>query len=128
VRRAIAARLIPALRAFSPDIIYISAGFDGGKEDAGNFRNVRPACSGMNLLPEDFEWITRQIGSVARICCPGRIVSVLEGGYGRWRLHTAAGAASAARAQEALRLKAEALRRQAQNPVAQYAHSIYVAP
>ena len=39
------------------------------------------ATPGLNLSPEDFAWITAQVLSVARICCPGRVVSVLEGGY-----------------------------------------------
>jgi hypothetical protein len=85
VRRAIASRLVPALRAFAPDLVLLSAGFDGGKDDAGNYRNVRPTTCGMNLLPEDFAWITRAVLAVARVTCPGRVVSVLEGGYGKWR-------------------------------------------
>ena len=36
VRRAIAQRLIPALRAFSPDLILMSSGFDGAAGDVGN--------------------------------------------------------------------------------------------
>ena len=34
------------------------------------------------MLPADFEWVTEQLLSVAAVCCPGRVVSVLEGGYG----------------------------------------------
>lgn len=37
----------------------------------------------MDLLPQDYQWITEKIYAVARVCCGGRIVSVLEGGYGR---------------------------------------------
>ena len=43
------------------------------------------ATPGLNLTPDDFAWITSQVLSVARICCPGRCVSVLEGGYGQWK-------------------------------------------
>ena len=43
------------------------------------------ATPGLNLTPDDFAWITAQVLSVARVCCPGRCVSVLEGGYGQWR-------------------------------------------
>lgn len=43
------------------------------------------ATPGLNLLPSDFAWITAQILAVARVCCPGRVVSVLEGGYGTWK-------------------------------------------
>ena len=35
-----------------------------------------------DLRPEDFAWMTEQIMGVANICCNGKIVSVLEGGYG----------------------------------------------
>ena len=38
--------------------------------------------SGMDLRPSDFEWITTEIMRIADLCCSGRVVSVLEGGYG----------------------------------------------
>jgi hypothetical protein len=95
VKRAILERLIPSLRSFGPDIIFISAGFDGAKDDVGNQkRNVR--VYGMNLTSEDFAWITRQILAVARMCCPGRVVSVLEGGYGKYSKAAIAAANAAA--------------------------------
>jgi acetoin utilization deacetylase AcuC-like enzyme len=37
----------------------------------------------MDLRPEDFEWVTTEIMRIADLCCSGRVVSVLEGGYGR---------------------------------------------
>ena len=80
MQKAILGRLIPALRAFGPDLILISAGFDAGKGDLGNFRDSH---GGMDLQADDFSWITSQILAISRICCPGRVVSVLEGGYGR---------------------------------------------
>ena len=36
----------------------------------------------MDLRPSDFEWITTEIMRIADLCCSGRVVSVLEGGYG----------------------------------------------
>lgn len=89
VRRVIQERLVPALRAFGPDLILISAGFDGGAGDVGNSKNDGKATAGMNLTPADFSWITSRIMDVARVCCPGRVVSVLEGGYGQWRFRKA---------------------------------------
>jgi acetoin utilization deacetylase AcuC-like enzyme len=80
MQKAILGRLVPALRAFGPDLILISAGFDAGKGDLGNYRDSH---GGMDLQADDFSWITSQILAVSRICCPGRVVSVLEGGYGR---------------------------------------------
>ena len=38
---------------------------------------------GLDLEPEDYAWTTRKILEIADICCQGRVVSVLEGGYGR---------------------------------------------
>ena len=36
----------------------------------------------MDLTSEDFQWVTKEIMRIADICCNGRLVSVLEGGYG----------------------------------------------
>ena len=38
---------------------------------------------GLDLEPEDYAWTTRKVLEIADICCHGRVVSVLEGGYGR---------------------------------------------
>lgn len=83
-RQAIQTRLLPALRAFNPDLILISAGFDACKGDVGNARHERGGEKmGLDLEPEDYAWTTRKILEIADICCHGRVVSVLEGGYGR---------------------------------------------
>ena len=76
--------MLPSLRAFCPDLVLISAGFDGGAGDIGNSKlDAQEKChQGLDLLPADFEWATEQILAVAAVCCPGRVVSVLEGGYG----------------------------------------------
>jgi acetoin utilization deacetylase AcuC-like enzyme len=83
-RQAILNRLLPSLRAFNPDLILISAGFDAAKGDVGNARHeMGGERIGLDLEPEDYAWTTRKILEVADICCQGRAVSVLEGGYGR---------------------------------------------
>lgn len=83
-RDAIQHRLLPALRAFDPDLILISAGFDACKGDVGNARHERGRERvGLDLEPEDYAWATRKILEIADICCQGKVVSVLEGGYGR---------------------------------------------
>lgn len=66
--------VLPALRKFDPDIIFISAGFDAHKSDTMNFGYV-------GMLEDDYEWVTEQLVKIANTCCNGRIVSVLEGGY-----------------------------------------------
>ncbi len=63
---------IPALDAFQPQLIYISAGFDGHREDdMGN----------LGLVEADYAWVTKQLMDVARRHCQGRMISCLEGGY-----------------------------------------------
>ena len=64
--------LMPALDAFAPDLILISAGFDA---------HARDPLANQMLEAEDFAWATRAIASVARSRCGGRMVSSLEGGY-----------------------------------------------
>ena len=79
-------RVLPAVRAFNPDLILLSAGFDAGKHDVGNMNLVdetKPRI-GMDLTVEDYTWLTDRINAVANLCCDGKVVSVLEGGYGRW--------------------------------------------
>jgi len=71
-RQAMSERILPALDAFRPDLILISAGFDAHEGDPlGHIR----------LLEADFVWITQQIMDIAARRCSGRIVSMLEGGY-----------------------------------------------
>jgi acetoin utilization deacetylase AcuC-like enzyme len=63
---------IPALEKFKPQMIFISAGFDGHREDdMGN----------LGLVEDDYAWVTAQIVKVANTYAQGRIVSCLEGGY-----------------------------------------------
>ncbi|CAN0309919.1 unnamed protein product, partial [Hapterophycus canaliculatus] len=81
--QAIQRRLLPALRAFNPQLILISAGFDAAKGDVGNCKqSARASRGGLDLSSEDYLWTTEKIQSVADICCDGKMVSVLEGGYG----------------------------------------------
>jgi acetoin utilization deacetylase AcuC-like enzyme len=71
-RDAVTQHWLPALDAFAPQLIYISAGFDAHREDdMGN----------LGLVEADYEWVTRQLMQVARRHCQGRMISCLEGGY-----------------------------------------------
>lgn len=71
-RDAVTRCWLPALEAFEPQLIYVSAGFDGHREDdMGN----------LGLVEADYEWVTQQIMAVARRHCQGRVISCLEGGY-----------------------------------------------
>jgi hypothetical protein len=74
VRDTYRKKILPTLRDFDPDIIFISAGFDAHKKDSMNFGYV-------GMVEDDYEWVTEQLVRLANTCCNGRIVSVLEGGY-----------------------------------------------
>lgn len=64
--------ILPALRAFDPDILFVSAGFDGHADDP---------LAQLRLTEDDYRWITRELLAVAKERCGGRVVSALEGGY-----------------------------------------------
>ncbi len=65
-------RVAPRLQAFQPELIIISAGFDGHQQDY---------MAGLNYTTADYGWMTEKIVKIANACCQGRVVSVLEGGY-----------------------------------------------
>lgn len=71
-RQAVGAAWLPALEAFRPELVLISAGFDGHHEDD---------MADLNLIERDYAWITAEVRAVAERHCAGRIVSTLEGGY-----------------------------------------------
>jgi len=63
---------LPVLNTFKPQMLFVSAGFDGHREDdMGN----------IGLVEADYEWVTRQIVGIAQRYANGRVVSCLEGGY-----------------------------------------------
>lgn len=65
-------RLLPALDAFEPELILISAGFDAHRRDP---------LAQQNLEAADFAAMTRGVLEVARRRCGGKVVSSMEGGY-----------------------------------------------
>ena len=88
-------RVLPALRAFKPDLLILSAGFDAARGDVGNVgvdRRGRRA-GGVDLTPGDYEEMTRRLCAVAA-SAGGKVVSVLEGGYGHLVENPADGTAS----------------------------------
>lgn len=76
-------RILPAVEAFRPDLLLISAGFDADHRDP---------LAGLNWQPDDFGWLTGQLTALAGRVCEGRIVSMLEGGYDRHGLAEGAAA------------------------------------
>ena len=75
--------ILPALDAFKPEFIFVSAGFDGHKFDP---------LAQLYLEDEDFAWVTERLVERARDICGGRLVSTLEGGYDLEALRTASAA------------------------------------
>ena len=71
-RKAVIDYWLPALEAFKPEMIFVSAGFDAHRDDG---------MAQLQLCDDDYVWITRQIKAIADKHARGRIVSVLEGGY-----------------------------------------------
>jgi acetoin utilization deacetylase AcuC-like enzyme len=71
-RQAFEQSILPRLRAFKPDILIVSAGFDA---------HTRDPLANLNLVEADYTWVTQKLMEVADATCNGRIVSVLEGGY-----------------------------------------------
>jgi acetoin utilization deacetylase AcuC-like enzyme len=71
-RQAFAERIIPSLDGFAPEFVLISAGFDAAGADR---------TADINLTPESFTWMTRDLIAIADRHGHGRLVSVLEGGY-----------------------------------------------
>ena len=74
MRDAYRKSIFPNLVKFDPDIIFISAGFDAHEHDNMNFGYV-------GMIEDDFEWVTENLVKIANLCCDGRVVSCLEGGY-----------------------------------------------
>ena len=71
-RAAWSERLLPALDAFAPELLLVSAGFDGHRLDP---------LADLGLVADDYAWLTRQLVDLALRHARGRIVSMLEGGY-----------------------------------------------
>jgi acetoin utilization deacetylase AcuC-like enzyme len=62
----------PALEAFKPDIIFISAGFDA---------HINDPLADLSLTEDDYIWITNFVHQIVKNCNHHRIISSLEGGY-----------------------------------------------
>ena len=72
LRHAMEGEVLPALEEFAPDLLLISAGFDGHKDDP---------LAGLALETADYAWVTDLLCQAAQRLCESRVVSSLEGGY-----------------------------------------------
>lgn len=68
MRHAYERVIFPALKAWQPELLLISAGFDAHEADP---------LAGLNWQTEDYAWVTQGLCDFGG----GRVVSVLEGGY-----------------------------------------------
>ena len=71
-REAFETTLLPALDAFAPQLVLVSAGFDAHRLDP---------LANLSLDSEDYAWVTGLLGALAARHASGRLVSSLEGGY-----------------------------------------------
>jgi acetoin utilization deacetylase AcuC-like enzyme len=83
MRAAYEAQVFPALDAFKPDLILISAGFDAHAADP---------LANLNWHEDDFAWLTHRLCDLAATHAQGRVVSCLEGGYDLGALQTSVAA------------------------------------
>ena len=82
-RQAMTATVLPAIAAFAPDLVMISAGFDAHEADP---------LAMLRLTTADFAWATTELARIAGQACAGRLVSTLEGGYDMAALASSAAA------------------------------------
>jgi len=71
-RERIESEWLGKIQSHKPNLIFISAGFDAHEDDP---------LGGLNLIEDDYRWITSMIVDLANTYTEGRIISVLEGGY-----------------------------------------------
>ena len=71
-RLGVSREILPALDAFRPEMVLISAGFDAHRSDP---------LAQLLLDESDYTWVTEQLVEMARRHARGRVVSTLEGGY-----------------------------------------------
>ena len=71
-RRAMEQAVLPAVEAFAPELILVSAGFDAHRADP---------LANLALMEGDFAWAAKALRSIALRSCKGHVVSALEGGY-----------------------------------------------
>lgn len=108
-RHSLSYDIFPAIEKFNPDLIFISAGFDGHRDDIIGGGDTTCGEASLTTTPlgirnhdntaqnplelagdpdhlrgyveEDYVWATQELVRIAQTCCAGRLISVLEGGY-----------------------------------------------
>ena len=70
--RAFQEELLPTALAFKPELVLVSAGFDAHRDDP---------LAGFTVTESGYAKLTQIVLKIVQACCPGRLVSMLEGGY-----------------------------------------------
>jgi acetoin utilization deacetylase AcuC-like enzyme len=71
-RHAWRENLLPRIDAFRPQLVLVSAGFDGHRLDP---------LADLVLEAADYRWLSTELAALSRRHAEGRLVSLLEGGY-----------------------------------------------
>jgi acetoin utilization deacetylase AcuC-like enzyme len=71
-RKAWREDLLPRMDAFRPQLVLVSAGFDGHRLDP---------LADLALEADDYRWLSAELAALAQRHAQGRLVSLLEGGY-----------------------------------------------
>jgi acetoin utilization deacetylase AcuC-like enzyme len=71
-RTSMTQRILPALDAFRPELVIVSAGFDAHRSDP---------LAQLMLDEADYTWVTEKLVEIAYNHAGGRLVATLEGGY-----------------------------------------------
>jgi acetoin utilization deacetylase AcuC-like enzyme len=64
--------VLPVVESYAPDLVLVSAGFDA---------SARDPLAQMQLSPNAFSWMARELARLAERSAKGRMALVLEGGY-----------------------------------------------
>ena len=73
--------VLPKLKEFNPDIIFVSAGFDAHLEDPPKEKLFNDPPGYQSLIDDDYAELAKILRQSAEELCEGRLVAVLEGGY-----------------------------------------------
>ncbi|MBT9171165.1 MAG: Histone deacetylase-like amidohydrolase [Actinobacteria bacterium] len=65
--------ILPIATQFDPQLVLVCAGYDGHRDDP---------LSALELSTDVFNKMAGRVKDLAQICCEGRLLVVLEGGYG----------------------------------------------
>jgi acetoin utilization deacetylase AcuC-like enzyme len=71
-RLGVTQRILPALDAFRPELVLVSAGFDAHRNDP---------LAQLMLEEADYTWVTEKLVEIAQRHAEGRLIATLEGGY-----------------------------------------------